>query len=199
MRFWFSPRPIPTDTSIAVDKECSTCAETIRAGARKCVKCGSYQDWRRFTVGSAAAVSVGAAIVSVGAGIAPHFKDLFTPAYSSPELRLTGAAEGALGFTVRNRGSEPIYVYGAELDFGKGHRSIQRKLKMLQREITGTPILGGQTKQFTLLVEGGIGPYATSDSVCIIYLTYAGRNAELDLTSQRVSCPALGRLGELSG
>lgn len=44
---------------------CRTCKETIKAGARKCIHCESYQDWRRFLAVGNTTLSLLVALASV--------------------------------------------------------------------------------------------------------------------------------------
>ncbi len=46
-------------------KICPDCLEPIPAKARKCIKCGSFQDWRRFTGQSATTLSLLIALITV--------------------------------------------------------------------------------------------------------------------------------------
>ena len=46
-------------------KICLDCLEPIPAKARKCLKCGSFQDWRRFTGQSATTLSLLIALITV--------------------------------------------------------------------------------------------------------------------------------------
>lgn len=183
------------DSESFVDaKRCSTCAEDIRLQARKCTKCGSYQDARRFVAGWAATVSVGAAIVSLGVALAPHVETLATPKSAEPEVALIGAAPGVLTVSVHNRGAEPIYVDSGTLNFGKGRSSNFRPLKMLQRDVVGVMIPGRQTRPVAFLINGGIAPFHSRESVCLIYLDYGTKGAKVSVAVQPLSCPRLAAL-----
>ncbi len=46
-------------------KICPDCLEPIPTKARKCIKCGSFQDWRRFTGQSATTLSLLIALITV--------------------------------------------------------------------------------------------------------------------------------------
>lgn len=50
----------PPDSTI-----CRTCREEIKPGARKCVRCDSYQDWRRFLSMSSSVLALLIALISV--------------------------------------------------------------------------------------------------------------------------------------
>lgn len=185
---------MPPKAQATATKRCSTCAEDMRAEARKCTKCGSYQGIRRFLAGWGAAVSVLAAIISVLVAVAPRLSSMLVPKTAEPEISLIGAQPSILTLSVRNRGSQPIYVDGGGLDFGKGRSSHTRRLSMLQREVVGAPIEGKTTRKLTFLMDGGIGPFTTADSVCIIYLFYGGHSDQVQIASEHVSCVRLAGL-----
>jgi len=175
-------------------KRCSTCAEDIRLQARKCTKCGSYQDARRYLAGWAATVSVVAAFVSVGVALSPHIKALSTPKFAEPEVALVGAAPGILTVAVRNRGAEAIYVDSGALNFGRGRSTTFRPLTMLQRGVVGVMIPGQQTRPITFLIDGGIEPFSSAESVCMIYVSYGTTGDKVNAAIQRLSCPRLAAL-----
>jgi hypothetical protein len=181
--------PSPAIEVAEPTKRCSTCAEDIRADAKKCVKCSAYQDGRRFLVGSPAFVSVIAAVVSVSAAVGPSIHSLSLQKKAEPEIDLIGASPGFLKVSVRNTGTEPIYVDGATLSYGKGRVDISRPLTMLPG--AGVPVPGLGTAQVLFTASVDLGPFTNVDDYCAIWLGYGGPGNRYDIATSRVNCARL--------
>lgn len=116
---------------------CSVCREPIKVGARKCVRCDSMLDWRRWLGISETTLALLVALVSVIGGTAPRIMELFTPKAS------------ALHLSIRQ-------VYGQNLEviaWNQGHMSSQfQSARISAKTLDGTQlgpvplqILGGPT------------------------------------------------------
>ena len=181
----------PTET-----KPCSTCAEPIKLAAKKCTKCGSYQDFRRVLVVSSPTISVLGAAVAVAAAAYQWLGPVFKPAIAEPEIALVGSAPGMLTLNIKNRGSEAIYIDGAQLSFGqqRGGGGMVR-LTMLQRSTVGVAIPGDAATNINFVASGDIGPFDSPASHCSIWLSY-GHLDKTDLSIQPVSCVRLSGLSK---
>jgi len=95
--------------------ECRVCLEPIRARAKKCVKCESYQDWRRFLSLSNTVLALLVALVSVSTAAIPEITKLFTTSYSSVSAQKRGIKGNQIEFIVNNSGTKEAFAIGAVL------------------------------------------------------------------------------------
>jgi len=78
-------QPDVDQASLAQSKaRCVACMEPIAAGAKKCVHCGSYQNWRRFLNVGTGMLSLMVALISVLTVATPVFKSALTA--QKPEM-----------------------------------------------------------------------------------------------------------------
>jgi hypothetical protein len=88
-------------------KACTTCGEKIAASARKCIHCGTWQDWRRYLVFSNTVLALLVALVSVAAVAGPVFRDMLV----TKDSRLIGSFQGVTDneavFVIFNSGNRP--------------------------------------------------------------------------------------------
>ena len=66
-------------TAAEAVKACRLCGESIKAAARKCIKCDSWQDWRAGLGVGTTALSLLVALVTVITAAAPVLKRAATP------------------------------------------------------------------------------------------------------------------------
>jgi hypothetical protein len=97
------------DQSLAAPetKPCSMCREPIKAAAKKCIHCGSYQSWFGRLNLSATVLSLLVALVTVVGATAPVIRRMMTP--EGPYFRFSTPHFGRSAVTVKatNIGSEP--------------------------------------------------------------------------------------------
>ncbi len=79
------------DEGVSSKKLCRICCEPIAAGARKCIHCDSFQDWRGNLGVSATVLSLLVALVSVLTASAPILTKTLTPERSDLAFAFQGA------------------------------------------------------------------------------------------------------------
>lgn len=107
---------------------CSTCHEPIFPGARKCVHCDSYQDWRRHLSMGSSVLALLVALVSVIALSAPMFVQLATPKNSKVEVRFQRLHLDNAYVLASNHGVRPASIKSVayEVTAPDGKRSGRR-------------------------------------------------------------------------
>jgi hypothetical protein len=88
-------------------KPCKVCGEQIKAAARKCIHCDSYQDWHADINFSSTFLSLLVALVSVVATATPVLQAAFTPKNSALSFSFQGATTDLLSVLVTNQGARP--------------------------------------------------------------------------------------------
>lgn len=90
--------------------ECRVCKEEIQDGAKKCIKCGSYQDGRRYFTLSSSVLALMIALISVITWATPVLKEAFKPKDAKLDFYFIGPMpSGYIMITVTNEGSEPAF------------------------------------------------------------------------------------------
>lgn len=133
---------------------CRTCREPIRRGARKCVRCDSFQDWRRFMSVSTSALALLIALISVVSATGPGIKRLMIGDRSDLRFSYLATVDEGMIFLVSNSGTRPGVVVGAgtgrpdfinlrlRADNGRRYHIIQAgevKSIIVELEVTGNP------------------------------------------------------------
>jgi len=97
---------------------CPVCREQIQPGARKCIHCGSYLDWRRHAAVGANTIPVIAALVAVIAAASSWFAPLIRVSNSQLHAAFGGVGSsmlnGEVTITFTNDGSR-IGVFNAAM------------------------------------------------------------------------------------
>jgi hypothetical protein len=118
--------PVPQPETIP----CPVCFEQIQRGARKCIHCDSYLDWRRHVALGANTVPVIAALVAVIAAASPWIAPLFKANNSQLHTTFGGVGSsmlnGEVTITVSNDGTK-VGVFDAAM-LGVSWKSSQRDL-----------------------------------------------------------------------
>lgn len=83
---------------------CTTCLEPIKPGAKKCLRCDSYQDWRRHLSISSSVLALLVALVSVLTFAIPVFKSATTPKDSSIQVSLQRIVDDDIYLLATNSG-----------------------------------------------------------------------------------------------
>lgn len=92
--------------------DCSTCREPIRPGARKCTKCDSFQDWRRFLSVGTSALALIIALVSVTSALGPSIIRMFQGEQSDLAILYVASVGDELLLLASNRGTRPAVIHG---------------------------------------------------------------------------------------
>lgn len=91
--------------------ECHTCLEPIRPGARKCIKCDSYQDWRRFLTASTSALALVIALVSVTSALGPGIVRMLKGDRSALSISYIAPSDDGILLLATNEGTRPAVVH----------------------------------------------------------------------------------------
>ena len=86
---------------------CIVCQEPIRNGATKCIKCDSYQNWRRYLDFSATILALLIALISTISLSAPALKNLFVRPAARFSFTFQGFQGEELLLLVSNTGNAP--------------------------------------------------------------------------------------------
>jgi len=98
---------------------CIECRQLIDEAAKKCIHCGSYQDWRRYLAPYNNAIAIGISIAALTATLGQLATNTWENggawiAGSLPALRTSISTIGVdeVQFSVENSGTEIAHVYG---------------------------------------------------------------------------------------
>ena len=123
---------------------CPICGEQIQRGARKCIHCSSYLDWRRYTATGASTVPVLAAAVAILATASPWLLSFFTPNASKLYASFGGVGtsmlNGEVVLNLDNKGSKVDVFNAAMLRVGwrKDNRDLSFDIPLGNGE--GVPV-----------------------------------------------------------
>jgi len=95
-----------TEEAVA-ESVCLVCREPIKAGAQKCVQCGSVQGWQRHLGVTSSVLALLIALISVSQSAAPVLLHLYTGDRSHIALNLLKGDGHQLRFVVSNTGNRP--------------------------------------------------------------------------------------------
>lgn len=93
-----------------LDKLCVACAEPIKATALKCIRCGAYQDWRRYSEYVQPWVPYLVAIISAVAVFFTYMSQIIHTPDSMLELSSPHVINDEARFIVANAGDRPGVV-----------------------------------------------------------------------------------------
>ena len=161
------PSAHPESTVQQPDKPCVVCSEPIKAAAKKCIKCGAYQDWRRHLeltlpwVPWVVALSTAAfAILNYGSRFM-HVPD------SNIELSSPYIFNDEARFIVANAGDRPGVVEQVSVRFlskdAAGRSYYFQSTHAIPPEQTDIIKPGEQLQYILLLTERPIGVEFDSD------------------------------------
>ena len=100
------------------DMPCRVCREPIRPGAKKCLHCGSYQNWWAQLLASGPALSLLVALVAVTTPWIPVAKELLAPKGAEIRTAFGGVFGNSLAVNVTNVGTMPASVQQVNLTIG---------------------------------------------------------------------------------
>lgn len=187
---------------------CSVCREPIQDGARKCVHCDSFLDWRRWLGLSQTTLALLVAFVSVVAASAPRLGQLLTPRYSDLKISIRQVFSQRLELAVSNHGNQAGQLLSARLLATTKNR---KTVDSVELEIVGAPaIAGAQDTLFGLSVPPALipaflswPPYGVESTSTIVRIREFGKEPEerslnLPLAQFRLLCRATEDLDTIS-
>lgn len=121
--------------------ECIVCREQIKAGARKCIHCDSYQDWREYFNFSSSMLAWLVALVSVISLSLPVIKNALQKDNSKVVLAFQGIEEGYISLIASNLGTRPGSVGSAELIFDNGDGETQTFSLLVHESTSGAALI----------------------------------------------------------
>ncbi len=121
--------------------ECIVCREQIKAGARKCIHCDSYQDWREHFNFSSSALAWLVALVSVISLSLPVIKNALQKDNSNVVLAFQGIEEGYISLIASNLGTRPGSIGSAELNFDHGDGETQTFSLIVHESTSGAALI----------------------------------------------------------
>jgi hypothetical protein len=110
-----SSAPTPDEIGKAAEaapltSPCVTCREPIRLGARKCIHCDSFQDWRGKLSLSTSVLAMVVALVSVVGATLPAWKAALTVHDSEVKIFFVGVSGLRLHVMMANSGDRPAGI-----------------------------------------------------------------------------------------
>ena len=100
---------------------CTTCREDIRIGAKRCVHCDSFQDWRRHLNFSHTVLALLIALFSITTILIPILEGFLKQEISIVSLDFHGVHENMFSFIASNTGSKDgviaeqiLFLYGTD-------------------------------------------------------------------------------------
>ena len=139
------------DVKEDAQQECRTCREPIKAGARKCVRCDSFQDWRRFLTLSTSALALIIALVSVISALGPGIVRMLSGDRSELVVSYIATVDEGLLLLASNKGTRPAVIHGATL----AARSDFIEFSLSSKGSDGDHVLvdSGQVQAITIVPE----------------------------------------------
>ena len=106
--------------------ECKVCKEKILKGAKKCIKCDSYQGFRRNFNISTVVLSLVIALISIITAAAPIIKNTFTSDQSIIRFSYLKSDSKEITVVSSNIGNKPGILKGAKLCiFNNGIKTVE--------------------------------------------------------------------------
>ncbi len=95
--------------------QCPVCRNTIPQGARKCTKCNSYLNWRRYLNVSETSLALVVALISVISVAAPNLNDWLTEDFSELHAETRQVYRESLELFISNRGNKTGRIISVSL------------------------------------------------------------------------------------
>jgi hypothetical protein len=105
----------PSRNIAEVGVPCAVCRESIKQGAKKCIRCGSALDWRRWLGVSETTLALLVALISVIGSTGPRIIELFTYKHSDLRLVLRPTDYQHLQLDAWNQGNTTSHVISASV------------------------------------------------------------------------------------
>jgi hypothetical protein len=144
---------------------CKICREPIKAGAIKCIRCGSYQQWYRQFIASGSSMWLIVALLgATSAWWAPAVKEWLAPTGAVFKTAFGGAYGSSLGVSVTNVGTMPGAVQRLAFNIGTDKELTTYPLYIDAKSLIVEP---GKT----LLVTGSFLDGAVPEQSALLSLT----------------------------
>lgn len=114
--------------------ECLVCREEIKNGARKCINCDSYQDWRRYFQFNIVVLSLLVALISVLTASIPIVKSMLTP-ISQAKFSFIDYQNNKISVVATNTGQKAVILQESSLILQQVNDS--RKVPLIESAQTG--------------------------------------------------------------
>jgi hypothetical protein len=171
-------------------KSCKVCGEDIRASAKKCIQCDSYQDLRGGLGISATVLSLLIALVSVLTTAATVFDSAFANDRSYLDFSFQGADTSTLAAFVINSGSRPGTLHGAEVRARVGGDLVTFGLISMDMAVNNGRIIRPQSADQVIFLSSGTatngGTAVGQDCTFSIFLT--NFNSETERVTKSIDC-----------
>jgi len=118
---------------------CLVCREPIRIGAKKCIHCDSFLDWRRWLGISQTTLALLVALVSVVAASGPRVAQLLSRDVSELTLNIRQVFGQRLELAASNHGNRNAQLLSAHLI---ATRRDKTQIGPIQLEIAGSHVVG---------------------------------------------------------
>lgn len=165
-------------------KPCRVCAEDIKSSARKCVHCGSWQDWRSNLGLSTEVLSLLVALVAVLPATLHYIQTLSIPKEPSLRIGYVRSTEKTIQIQAINEGQIPATIDLAAL-WVNDKLKWGLNLKTSQSEGALPPIVRASTSEFIDLLPAGGLPRPDKESFgrayhekCWVVIKYTGSDGE---------------------
>lgn len=109
-----SPDPRST-AAVEPSSPCPVCREPIRVGAKKCIHCGSFLDWRQTVGVSQTTLALLVALISVVSSTVPRFVEWLSPDYSDLHVEVRQVYLDRLELFLSNSGNRPARLIGVAI------------------------------------------------------------------------------------
>ena len=157
---------------------CVMCKEAVKAGARRCPHCGSFQNWRRHLTFSSVVLSWAIALISLLTVVMALVTKIATPEEENIQLRLleVNQAEDFILMWGSNAGKRPGVIRSVFFEIPGGNSTSDRKLELfVVREDAVQP------KQDGVVVDAGPVVLEPGVSQRIRFYSYEEEMPELRL------------------
>jgi hypothetical protein len=144
--------------------KCLVCREDIQEGAKKCIHCDSYQDWRRYFSVGTVVLSLLIALFSVLTTLIPVVLDAFHTPRAKLEFKVLECKVDGVRVRVRNTGDQLTAVSGGEVRLHRGGGAVEPGWALKPAGGAKT-IFPGKQSEFRLALDSsdGLLPRARGD------------------------------------
>lgn len=144
--------------------KCRTCQEDMKLGAKKCTKCDSYQDWRRFLSMSSSVLALLIALLSVTSVAGPSIIRMARGERSQIAVAAVQVSSArSLRLFVSNRGTRPAALGNVVLSISGTARLDTVAISLEPKAGSSTTIAAGSAVMLTF--DTGLPGVAHEDIV----------------------------------
>lgn len=180
---------------IDVATRCRTCQHELPPRAKRCLKCDSFQDWRRFFSMGSVVLSLLIALFSVLGTILPVVVSIFTPARSDVLFSLHSVTTNRVVVVSTNQGSRPAIIQNAVFRVFDSHGSEQSVLNLkLPEETEELVVLPGSLRIIpSVPTVSGVAaalPLLPENYRCVVEFSVIAFDHKPKVAPIPVPCPA---------